>query len=190
MTELEKLEAGLDFNGADPEIDAKRKQPALRKCAIYNATDPVDKEAMRKALCDLLGTVGENCWIGQSFRCDYGKNIHMGNNSFANYNVTILDVSPVHIGNNVMIAPHVLITTVGHPLSPKGRLQGLCTHKPIVIEDNVWIGGHATILPGVRIGKNAVVAAGALVNKDVPANALVAGVPARVLRFLEDDSAE
>ncbi len=187
MTELEKLEAGLDFQGGDPEIEATRKALALKKCAIYNAIDPLDKKIRREALCDLFGTVGENVVVEQPFHCDYGKNIHIGNNAFANYNVTILDVSPVHIGNNVLIAPHVLITTVGHPLSPKARLKGLCTHKPIVIEDNVWIGGHVTILPGVRIGKNSVVAAGAVVNKDVPANVVVAGVPARVIRTLEND---
>ena len=136
---------------------------------------------------ELLGSVGENPSIGPNFQCDYGLHITVGENFLTNYNVTILDIAPVKIGDYVMIGPNTLITTVGHPLSPLGRRKHLGQAKPVTIGDDVWIGGNVTILPGVTIGSNVVVAAGAVVTKDVPNNCVVGGVPARVLRELEND---
>lgn len=114
-------------------------------------------------------------------------NIHAGDNFLTNYNVTILDVAPVNIGNDVMIGPNTLITSVGHPLSPKGRKARLGICKPVNIGNNVWIGGNCTILPGVTIGDNSVIAAGAVVTKDIPANCVVAGVPAKIIKTLESE---
>ena len=108
-------------------------------------------------------------------------------NFLANYNVTILDINVVHIGDNVMIGPHTLITTVGHPISPKGRRKHLGVTGPINIGDDVWIGGNVTILPGVTIGNNVVIGAGSVVNKDIPDNSLAVGVPARVIKEIEND---
>ena len=102
-----------------------------------------------------------------------------------NYNVTILDIAPVHIGDYCMIGPNTLITTVGHPFSPKDRREKKAYSKPVAIGDDVWIGGNCTILPGVTIGNNVVVAAGAVVTKDVPDNCVVAGVPARIIKRLK-----
>ena len=121
------------------------------------------------------------------FHCDNGKNIHVGDNFFANYNVTILDNREVTIGDNVLIGPHTLIATVGHPLSPAARRKRRAIAKPVRIGNDVWIGGNATILPGVTIGNNVVIAAGAVVTEDVPDNTLAAGVPARKIRELEND---
>lgn len=108
----------------------------------------------------------------------------------ANYNVSILDRAPVRIGDYVMIGPHTLITTVNHPISPMGRRKYLSVAKPVTIGNDVWIGGNVTILPGVTIGNNVIVAAGAVVTKDVPDNSLVGGVPAKLIRTIENDIPE
>lgn len=135
-----------------------------------------DKQEIIK---QLFGSVGDNPFVGDNFHCDFGKNIHVGYNFHANYNCTMLDVAEIHIGNNCLIGPDVGIYTAGHQLKPEGRtLDGF--GQAIMIGHDVWIGGHATILPGVTIGDGAVVAAGSVVTKDVPALTLVAGNPAVV----------
>lgn len=153
--------------------------------ARLSLIDPSDYKAQLAAIKELLGSTGENVYIQPNFNCDYGKNIHVGEDFLTNYNVTILDIAPVHIGNYVMIGPNTLITTVGHPLSIQGRREKKAYGKPVTIGDDVWIGGNCTILPGVSIGNNVVVAAGAVVTKDVPDNCVVAGIPAKVIKQLE-----
>ena len=111
----------------------------------------------------------------------------MGDNFLANYNVTILDIAEFRAGNDVMIGPNTLITTVNHPLSPMKRRNAMAQAKPVIIGNDVWIGGNVTILPGVKIGNNVVIAAGAVVTKDVPSNSLVGGVPAKIIREIEND---
>ena len=133
------------------------------------------------------GSVGERVWISKTFGCDCGKNIFIGDDFTGNFNLTILDIREVYIGNHVMIGPNTLITTVGHPLSPKARRGYMAKAAPVRIGNDVWIGGNVTILPGVTIGNNVVVAAGAVVTKDVPDNSLVGGVPARLIREIEND---
>lgn len=118
---------------------------------------------------------------------DRGKNIFIGDDFTGNHNLTILDIREVYIGNHVMIGPNTLITTVAHPLSAKGRREYLAIAKLVGIGNDVWISGNVTILPGVTIGNNVVVAAGAVINKDVPDNTLVGGVPAKVIKVIEDD---
>ena len=186
MTELEKLNAGLEYSYDDPEVEAL-KENAILQCKAYNAIDDTDYAAQYAHLKAILGSVGEKVWIAKTFNCDNGKNIHIGYNFTGNYNLTILDIREVRIGNNVMIGPNTLITTVGHPLSPKGRREHLGITKPVTIVDDVWIGGNVTILPGVTIGNNVVVGAGAVVTKDVPDNVVVGGVPARVIKEIPND---
>ena len=186
MTELEKLEAGLPYDVNDPEVNA-RKLNAVRGCQALEAVDVLDQPAREAAIRDLFGAAGRNPNVLPGFRCDDGKNIRVGDDFLANYNVTILDILPVTMGDNVWIGPNALICTVNHPLSPKGRRQHLGVAKPIVIGNEVWIGGGCTILPGVTIGNNVVVAAGAVVTKDVPDNCLVGGVPARKIKDIEND---
>lgn len=186
LTELEKLDAGLEFCVLDPEVDA-RKERAATQCAQLRALDPSDYEGHYAIVKELFGTVGEAANVLPGFNCDNGKNIHVGEDFLANYNVTILDIAPVRIGDFCMIGPNTLITSVGHPLSPAGRHRKLAKGEPVTIGDDVWIGGNCTILPGVTIGSNVVVAAGAVVAKDVPDNCVVAGVPARVVKELEND---
>ena len=187
MTELEKLRAGLEYCYDDKEVDAL-KEAAIRWCMAFNALDPLDFDGQRRVLRENLGSMGEKVWIAKTFNCDNGKNIHIGNNFTGNYNLTLLDIREIFIGDNVMIGPNTLITTVGHPLSPKGRRQHLGIAKPVTIGNDVWIGGNVTILPGVTIGNNVVVAAGAVVAKDVPDHCVVGGVPARKRKDIENDA--
>jgi maltose O-acetyltransferase len=133
----------------------------------------------------LLGQIGQNSVIEPPFYCSYGQNIHIGDHVFLNVLCTILDCNTVHIGHHVMIGPAVQIYTATHHLQAEARIQGWEVAKPIAIEDNVWIGGGAILLPGVRIGRNAVVGAGAVVTRSVPADTIVAGNPARVTREIE-----
>ena len=189
MTEIEKLEAGLEYCFDDPEV-AARKERAIVNCRAYNAIDDTDYEAQEVQLKKMLGAMGERVWIAKTFNCDNGKNIFIGNNFTGNFNLTILDIREIWIGDNVMIGPNTLITTVGHPLTPMGRRKHLGIAKPIRIGNDVWIGGNVTILPGITIGNNVVVAAGAVVTKDIPDNTLVGGVPAKFIRTLENDIEE
>ena len=186
MTELEKMKAGLEYCYDDEEVDALKEQ-AIIWCAQYNALDPLDFAAQRTMLKEHLGSMGDKVWIAKTFNCDNGKNIHIGSNFTGNYNITMLDIREIFIGDNVMIGPNTLITTVNHPLTPMGRRQHLGIAKPVTIGSDVWIGGNVTILPGVTIGSNVVVAAGAVVTKDVPDNCVVAGVPARKIKDIEND---
>lgn len=186
MTELEKLEAGLEYCYDDPEIVA-RKENAIIQCRIYNSIDDSDYDAQYEQLKKMLGSVGEKVWIGKTFNCDNGKKIYIGNNFTGNYNITILDIREVYIGDNVMIGPNTMITTVGHPITPMGRRKHIAFAKPVTIGNDVWLGGNVTILPGVTIGNNVVVAAGAVVYEDVPDNCLVGGVPEIKIKDIEND---
>lgn len=158
----------------------------MKLCRAFNSIDPADRAGQFEAITKLFGTVGDDVSIEPNFNFDFGQNIHVGRNFIANYNVTILDIGPVHIGDYAMIGPNTLITTVNHPLSAKGRRERKAQAKPVVIGNDVWIGGNCVILPGATIGNNVVVAAGAVVTKDIPDNRIVAGVPARELRKLEN----
>lgn len=187
MTELEKLDAGLEYDFWDEGVNA-RKLNAIEICAKLNALPATEEAAHERAIRELFGAAGRNPTVLPTFCCDNGKNIRVGENFLANYNVMILDIAPVTIGDYVMIGPNTLITTVNHPLSPAGRRRHLGQARPVVIGRDVWIGGNCTILPGVTIGNNAVIAAGAVVTKDVPDNCVVAGVPARKIKDISDDT--
>ncbi len=186
MTELEKLKSGLEYCYDDAEVEAL-KLNAIIKCKEYNAIDDTDYEKQYQYLKNMLGRVGKKVWIAKTFNCDNGKNIFIGNNFTGNYNLTILDIREVYIGNNVMIGPNTLITTVNHPLSPQGRRKHLGIASPVTIGNDVWIGGNVTILPGIHIGNNVVVAAGAVVTKDISDNTLVGGVPAKFIKTLPSE---
>lgn len=186
MSPMERMKAGLEYTYADAELIARKTQ-AIEWCEEFNAIDGRDYSAQYAHLKKMLGSVGERVWISKTFGCDCGKNIFIGDDFTGNFNLTILDIREVYIGNNVMIGPNTLITTVGHPLSPKARRGYMAKAAPVRIGNDVWIGGNVTILPGVTIGNNVVVAAGAVVTKDVPDNSLVGGVPARIIREIEND---
>jgi len=178
-TEREKMLAGEIYNCLDPELDAER-QNAKVLLRRYNLTEALPER--QTILEQLLGQIGQNSIIEPPFYCAYGRNIYIGEHVFLNVLCTILDCNEVHIGHDVMIGPNVQIYTAAHELQAEARIRGWEVAKPIVIEDNVWIGGGAILLPGVSIGRNAVVGAGAVVSRSVPANIVVAGNPARVIR--------
>jgi maltose O-acetyltransferase len=181
-TELEKMLAGERYNCLDPELDAIR-QEAKALMRRYNQTET---ESQRQALLPLMfGGIGKNLVIEPPFYCSYGKNTYFGDYAFLNYMCDIIDNNEVRIGSHVMFGPSVHIFTAAHDLQAEARIRGWEIAKPVTIEDNVWLGGGALILPGVRIGKNAVVGAGAVVTKDVPANTIVGGNPAKVIREIE-----
>ncbi|MGN1362446.1 MAG: sugar O-acetyltransferase [Methanobrevibacter sp.] len=186
LSELEKLKLGLDYDYTDPEI-AKIKENAMKQTEIYNSIPSENKKEQEKQIKKMFNKVGENVEIMKPFQCDNGKNITIGNNFTGNYNLVILDCDKVTIGDNVMIGPNTLITSVGHPISPKSRREHKGLTKPIEIGNDVWLGGNVTILPGVNIGNNVVIGAGAVVTKDIPDNSLAAGVPAKVIRNIEND---
>lgn len=189
LTELEKLDAGLEYDFWDEGVNA-RKLHAIEGCAKLNDIPVTDDEERDAAIRELFGSAGNNPTVLPVFNCDNGRNIHVGENFLANYNVTILDIAPVTIGDYVMIGPNTMITTVNHPMSPRKRRAHIGQAKPVVIGRDVWIGGNCTILPGVTIGNNVVVAAGAVVTKDVPDNCVVGGVSAKIIREIQDDTVD
>ncbi len=150
-----------------------------------NFMDRSDFDGLQKVVKELLGK-SENAFINPPFYCDYGKNIEVGKNFFANYNCTILDVAKVKIGDNCQMAPNVAIYTAGHPVHPTTRNSLYEYGKEITIGDNVWIGGSTIICPGVHIGDNVVIGAGSVVTKDIPEWSIAAGNPCRVIRSITD----
>jgi maltose O-acetyltransferase len=183
-TEKEKMLAGEMYNCLDPDLDIER-QKAKELFQLFNQTKEMSER--QSILQQLLGQIGKKSIIEPPFYCSYGKNIYLGDHVFLNYMCNILDCNEVRIGNHVMIGPFVQIYTAAHALHAEPRNKGLEEAKPVMIEDNVWIGGAAILVPGVRVGLNAVVGAGAVVTRDVPPNKVVAGNPARVIREIEQE---
>ncbi|MDE7426806.1 MAG: sugar O-acetyltransferase [Muribaculaceae bacterium] len=186
MTEKEKIHHGLLYDANyDPELIAEREH-AAGLCYDLNALRPSQTAEAAHILTALLGSRKENCTILPPFWCDYGYNIHVGENFFANHGCVILDGAPVTFGDNVFIAPQCGFHTAGHPLDVERRNRGLEYALPITVGDNVWIGAGVHVLPGVSIGSNTVIGAGSLVNKDIPDGVLAAGNPCKVIRKLSE----
>lgn len=192
-TELEKCLAGEPFNGGTPELDAMATR-AKRLIQRLNATDYADTEARQALLRELLGGMGEGVGVGMDFHCQYGSHIFVGDRVIINMNCTFIDDNRIDIGNDVLIAPNVQIYTATHPTDVRERMvvdwspgQDICITRalPVRIEDGVWIGGGAIILPGVTIGRGTVIGAGSVVTRSVPAGCVAVGNPCRVIRRLE-----
>lgn len=183
-SELQKLKDGEEYFFLDPEVVA-RKASSADKCYEFNKISPSQPQKQLEKAQEILGSYGKNLSLQAPIYFDYGKNIHVGNDFLSNYNLTILDIAPVNIGNNVMIGPNVDIYTVNHPMIAQGRREYKAQASPVNIGNDVWIGGKTTICPGVTIGNNVVIAAGAVVTKDIPDNSLVGGVPAKIIKKLE-----
>ncbi|MFD5907598.1 sugar O-acetyltransferase [Streptomyces massasporeus] len=180
-TNLERMLAGDLYIADDPEI-ARRQQRGMRLAARYLAAYTEDAESARPMLSELLGAVGEGVDLRPPVYVDYGSNISIGARTFVNYNLTALDVAQITIGEDCQIGPNVQLLTPTHPVEPEPRRDKLEAARPIVIGDNVWLGGGVIVCPGVTIGDNAVVGAGAVVTRDVPANVVAVGNPARPVR--------
>ncbi|MFJ7727620.1 maltose acetyltransferase domain-containing protein [Neobacillus sp. NPDC097160] len=183
-SEKEKMINGELYIAADAEL-VKERENARRLTRLYNLTLETEGDKRSALLKELFGSTGDNIYIEPTFRCDYGYNIHVGENFYANFNCVFLDVCEIQIGKNCMVAPGVHIYTAAHPLNPFERNSGVEFGSPVKIGDNVWIGGGAIINPGVTIGNNVVVASGAVVTKDVPDNTVVGGNPAKIIKNIE-----
>ncbi|MFJ8267476.1 maltose acetyltransferase domain-containing protein [Peribacillus asahii] len=183
-TEKEKMLNGELYHAADPELLQERLN-ARRFTRLYNQTMETDDNKRTELLKELFGSTGENLYIEPTFRCDYGYNIHVGENFYANFDCVFLDVCEIRIGDNCMIAPGVHIYTATHPLDPTERISGAEYGLPVHIGHNVWIGGRAVINPGVKIGNNVVIASGAVITKDVPDNVVAGGNPAKIIKQIE-----
>lgn len=182
MTEKEKMQAGMLYYAFDEQLVQERAD-AREKTYEYNLTRPTELKKRTEILKTLFGSVGEGIYIEPSFKCDYGYNIHVGKSFYANFDCVMLDVCPIEIGDNCLLAPGVHIYTATHPLEATARITGDEFGKPVKIGNNVWIGGRSVINPGVTIGNNVVIASGSVVTKDVPDNALVGGAPARLIQM-------
>jgi len=185
FTEKQKMLNGSEYFPSNKVLQNDRLS-AKNMCHEFNKSSPSEQRKALKQLRALFGTAN-NMWIEPTFYCDYGYNIHLGKNFYANHGTVILDAALVNIGDDVLFAPGVLVSTATHPLDPVRRNKGIETAHPITIGNNVWVGMGAKILPGVIIGDNAVIAAGAVVNKDVAKNSVYAGVPARLLKTIDND---
>ncbi|MFD0060471.1 sugar O-acetyltransferase [Streptomyces sp. NPDC056690] len=182
-TNLERMLAGDLYIADDPEI-ARRQRRAMQLAARYQDAFLEDADKARPILADLLESVGEGVEVRPPLYVDYGSNITIGARTFVNYHLTALDVARITIGEDCQIGPNVQLLTPTHPVEPQPRRDKLEAALPITIGDNVWLGGGAIVCPGVSIGDNSVIGAGAVVTKDVPANVVAVGNPARPVRTL------
>lgn len=182
-SQRERMLAGDPYIASDPELQALSRR-AMRLTEQYNRTS-IDAQMDRaRILGELLASVGDGVEIRPPFYCDYGSHIRIGARTFVNFGLVALDVNDITIGEDVQIGPNVQLLTPTHPTEPEPRRAKIEGGKPIVIGDNVWLGGGAIVCPGVTIGENTVVGAGAVVTRDLPANVVAVGNPARVIRTL------
>lgn len=186
MNQKERMLAGLPYKAWLDGLSEERMENKKR-IYRYNSLSPEQGEEQAALIKEIIGKCGENIWIETPFHCDYGWNIEVGENFFANYNLTILDVGKVVIGKNAQIAPNVSIYTAGHPVHPDSRNTGYEYGIGVTIGDNVWLGGNTVINPGVTIGNNVVIGAGSVVTKDLPDDVIAVGNPCRVLRKITEE---
>ena len=187
MTNKELMLSGLPFIGGDDElmVDKARARSISNK---YNSIDDCDKDckaARKEVLKQLLGKCGDAIFVKPPFRCDYGYNISVGENFFANFDCIFLDAGKITIGDNCMLGPHTCLLAVTHPKKPEDRKKGINIPGDITFGNNVWLGGNVTVLPGVNLGNNVVVGAGSVVTKSFPDNVVIAGNPATIIENLE-----
>lgn len=185
-SEKQKMIDGENYYSSDSELVADRLR-AIDLCHRFNHMLPSQQEARKELIHELLPNADKQAEITGPFFCAYGYNIKIGQRFYANIELTILDIAPVTIGNNVMLAPHVQLYTAAHPTSPEQRASGIEHGKPITIGNNVWIGGGVIVCPGVTIGDGSVIGAGSVVTKDIPQRVVAVGNPCRVLRPVDED---
>ncbi|MBP2478856.1 maltose O-acetyltransferase [Crossiella equi] len=182
-TQRERMLAGDLYLASDPEL-AEAFLRASERAEDYNACSVRDPERRRRLLEEMLGSVGPEVEVRSPVRVDYGKHIHIGARSFVNYGLVALDVATITIGEDVQIGTNVQLVTPVHPIDPELRRAKWESAKPITIGDNVWLGSGVLVLPGVTIGENTVVGGGSVVSRDLPANVVAVGTPARVIKHI------
>ena len=186
MTEKEKMLEQMLYDANNDEDLLKERAIAKDFCFKYNQLMPSDVENQKKLLKELLGSADDSTIVVAPFWCDYGYNIRVGKNFFANHNTVILDGAKATFGDNVFIAPNCGFYTAGHPIDAKRRNQGLEYAYPITVGNNVWIGAGVHVMPGVTIGDNVVIGGGSVVVKDIPSNSVAVGNPCHVIREITD----
>lgn len=185
MTQKDRMLKGLPYLSNEDGLFEER-QRAKELCHRVNSCAPTDVQTRNRYLSVLLPNADKSFYIEPPFRCDYGTNIYLGKNFYANYNLIILDCAKVTIGDNVLIAPNVCITTAGHPIHYLSRRKYEYADN-VTIGNNVWIGANVVINPGVKIGDNSVIGSGSVVTKDIPNDVVAVGNPCRVLREITDE---
>ena len=187
MTEKEKMRAQMLYDANYDQALLEERDKAKDLCHQYNQLRPSDRASQREVLKKLLGKTGENFILTAPFWCDYGYNITLGENFYANHNLVILDGAKVTFGDNVFIGPDCGFHTAGHPIDFERRNQGLEYAYPITVGDNVWIGAGVQVMPGVSIGSNVVIGGGSVVVKDIPSNCVAVGNPCKVIRAITEE---
>lgn len=184
MNNIERRDRGMAYISDESVMEQQKRARILTQ--ELNTMDRGDYRGIAEVVKELLGQ-SDGAWINPPFYCDYGFNIEVGSNFFANYNCTMLDVAKITIGKNCFMAPNVSIYTAGHPIHPDSRNSMYEYGIPVTIGDNVWIGGNVVICPGVTVGNNCVIGAGSVVTKDIPDWTIAAGNPCRVIRKITDE---
>lgn len=187
MTEQEKMKNGYLWD--DDEENMALQAHAKTLVRQFNALPPEDMDGRAALLPELFGEVGKNVWIVPPFTAAVGKYVSIGDGTYINMNLTLIDDWKIIIGKNVLIGPNVTLSTTGHPIHPAHRADGMYSF-PITIKDNVWIGANVVVLPGVTIGENSVIGAGSVVTKDIPANVIAFGSPCKVYREINEHDDE
>ena len=187
MSEYKKLHNGDIYDPADEKIQ-EIQQKHTENLYEFNKTHPTEADKRKQLLAEMLAEIGQNSYIEPPFHANWGgHHVYLGNNVYANFNLTVVDDTYIYIGDNVMFGPNVVLSTGTHPVSPNLRRQGLQYNLPIHIEDNVWIGSGVQVLPGVKIGENSVIGSGSIVTKNIPANVVAVGNPCRVVREITEE---
>lgn len=187
MTENEKRLAGEIYDPSDEEIQTIQ-QERIELMDQFNSLGNSQKNftERQELIQKMFGRVGENCYIESPFHANWGgRNFYLGDNVYINFNLTLVDDVDIIVGDNVMIAPNVTITTANHPLDPSKRRKGLQYAKKVIIENNVWLGAGVIIMPGVTIGENTIIGAGSIVTKNIPSNVVAVGNPCRVIKTIK-----
>ena len=187
MTEKEKMCAQMLYDANYDQALLEERDKAKDLCHQYNQLRPSDRAGQQEVLKKLLGKTGENFTLTAPFWCDYGYNIELGENFYANHNLVILDGAKVTFGDNVFIGPDCGFHTSGHPIDFERRNQGLEYAYSITVGDNVWIGAGVHVMPGVTIGSNVVIGGGSVVVKDIPDNCVAVGNPCKVIRAITEE---
>lgn len=187
MTEQEKMKKGYLWEDDDENMALQARTKGL--VSQFNSLPPESMKERAELLKEIFGNVGENVWIVPPLTAAVGKYVSIGEGTYANMNLTLIDDWKITIGKNVLIGPNVTLSTTGHPVHPKHRADGMYSF-PVTIGDNVWLGANVVVLPGVTIGENAVIGAGSVVTKDIPANVVAFGTPCRVVREINEHDDE
>lgn len=190
MNDRERMDRGLIYNPNDDEI-METQLRYLELLYDFNATRPSEMDRRNELLKEMFGSIGKNCYIEPPFRANWaGKHVFMGDNVYANFNLTLVDDANIYIGDKVMFGPNVTVATANHPILPELREDALQYNREVHIGRNVWIGANTVMVPGVTIGENTVIGAGSIVTKDIPANVVAVGNPCRVMREIGEHDRE